>query len=189
MISSAGERRGEPRLDLLHEAHGTGTEITIRRGSCADDSVRRSTKRRGFCAIGSLKNNVGHLDAASGIAGVIKTVLALEHHQLPPTIHFDRPNPEIDFAATPFFVNASLRDWTTDGGPRRAGVHAFGIGGTNAHVIVEEAPAARPSSPRGIAAHRHLRAQRRRSTRRPPRSSRSRGALGHPDALADAAYT
>ena len=100
----------------------------------------------GHCAIGSLKSNVGHLDAAAGVAGFIKTVLALEHREIPASLHFSKPNPLIDFDNTPFYVNAQLSQWTTRNGPRRAGVTSLGIGGTNAHVILEEAPPLTPSS-------------------------------------------
>src|SRR5204862_4154355 len=88
----------------------------------------------------------GHLDTAAGVASLIKTVLALEHKQLPPSLHFEEPNPKIDFANSPFFVNTRLTDWHSDGAPRRAGVSSFGIGGTNAHVVLEEAPEREPSS-------------------------------------------
>ena len=122
------------------EAHGSGTPvgdpIEIR---ALTKAFRASTQRSGYCAIGSVKTNIGHLDAAAGIAGLIKTVLALEHRQLPPSLHFTQPNPEIDFPATPFYVNTRLQDWTSDG-PRRAGVMSTGMGGTNAHVVLEEAP-------------------------------------------------
>ncbi len=132
------------------ETHGTGTKvgdpIEI---SGLTQAYRESTTSKGFCAIGSVKSNIGHLDAAAGVAGFIKTVLALEHGQIPPSLHFDRPNPHIDFASTPFFVNARLRDWEAGRAPRRAGVTALGIGGTNAHVILEESPpAVRPSGQR-----------------------------------------
>ncbi|HYC88911.1 MAG TPA: beta-ketoacyl synthase N-terminal-like domain-containing protein [Thermoanaerobaculia bacterium] len=129
------------------EAHGTGTilgdpiEITA-----LTRAFGRGTSRRNFCAIGSVKTNIGHTDAASGVAGLIKTVLALEHRELPPSLHYTAPNPRIDFASTPFFVNAARRDWKSDG-PLRAGVSSFGIGGTNAHVVLEEAPAPRATSP------------------------------------------
>jgi len=136
------------------EAHGTGTPlgdpIEI---EALTQAFRSATERKGFCAIGSVKTNIGHLDTAAGIAGLIKTTLALQHRQLPPSLHFSEPNPRIDFAGSPFRVNATLQDWETDGAPRMAGVSSFGIGGTNAHVIVEEAPAvARPPSSR----RRHL---------------------------------
>src|SRR5262249_1395215 len=103
------------------------------------------TAKKQFCAIGSVKTNIGHLDAAAGVAGLIKTVLALEHKQIPASLHFERPNPGIDFQSSPFYVNARLRDWDANGTPRRAGVSSFGIGGTNAHVILEEAAAIEPS--------------------------------------------
>jgi amino acid adenylation domain-containing protein len=93
-----------------------------------------------FCALGSVKSNIGHLDAAAGVTGLIKTALALEHRQLPPTVHYRRPNEQIDFSRTPFFVNDKLNPWTPVSGPRRAGVSAFGVGGTNVHVVLEEAP-------------------------------------------------
>ena len=135
------------------EAHGTGTalgdpiEVTA-----LTRAFRRSTERKGFCAIGSVKTNIGHLDAAAGAAGLIKTILAMEHRQIPPSLHFEEPNPEIDFSSSPFFVNAQRRDWTprSQGDstlPRRAGVSSFGIGGTNAHVVLEEAPVSPPASP------------------------------------------
>jgi acyl transferase domain-containing protein len=131
------------------EAHGTGTLL----GDPVEiagltQAFRAKTQRKGFCAVGSLKSNVGHLDTAAGVAGLIKTVMALKNRQIPPSLHFEQPNPEIDFANSPFFVNTTLREWTSDNGhPRRAGVSAYGIGGTNAHVIVEEAPRREPSLP------------------------------------------
>ncbi|HEV7590086.1 MAG TPA: SDR family oxidoreductase, partial [Longimicrobium sp.] len=109
---------------------------------------RRGTDKRGYCALGSVKTNVGHLDAAAGVAGLIKTVQALRHRELPPSLHFSSPNPKIDFARSPFFVNAALRPWERrNGTPLRAGVSAFGMGGTNAHAVLEEAPAPPPASP------------------------------------------
>ncbi|MDF5721311.1 MAG: aminotransferase class III-fold pyridoxal phosphate-dependent enzyme [Rhizonema sp. PD37] len=123
------------------EAHGTGTilgdPIEI---AALTEAFRASTDKKGFCAIGSIKTNIGHLDTAAGIAGLIKTVLALKHKQIPPSLHFENPNPKIDFANSPFFVNSTLTEWKSNGIPRRAGVSSFGIGGTNAHVILEEAP-------------------------------------------------
>ena len=97
------------------------------------------------CLIGSVKTNIGHLDAGAGIVGIIKTALALYHEQLPATLHFTRPNPQIDFENSPFEVNAELRPWQRSKTPRRAGVSTFGLGGTNAHIILEEAPVARIS--------------------------------------------
>ena len=123
------------------EAHGTGTPLGDPIEVLAlSNAFRTSTKKTGFCAVGSVKSNIGHLDAAAGIAGLIKTTLALTHELLPPSLHFEQPNPKIDFAASPFFVNDRLRPWPRTGSPRRAGVSSFGFGGTNAHVIVEEAP-------------------------------------------------
>ena len=123
------------------ETHGTGTVLGDPIEITALNKVfETSTERKGYCAIGSVKTNVGHLDAAAGITSLIKTVLAMNHRQIPPSINFDAPNPRIDFKNSPFFVNTQLRDWTSENGPLRAGVSAFGIGGTNAHVVVEEAP-------------------------------------------------
>ena len=129
------------------ETHGTGTTVGDPIEIAAlTRAFRASTERNGFCAIGSLKTNIGHLDAAAGVAGFIKTVLALENQQLPPSINFSKPNPLIDFERSPFYVNTRLRDWESDK-PRRAGVTSLGIGGTNAHAILEEAPHAVPSGP------------------------------------------
>ncbi len=129
----------DPETITYIEAHGTGTVL--------GDSIELralkeafATKERRYCAIGSLKTNIGHLDAAAGIAGLIKTVLALQHQQIPPSLHFTSPNPAIDFEDSPFFVNTALRPWLARGERRRAGVSSFGIGGTNAHVVLEEAP-------------------------------------------------
>ena len=123
------------------EAHGTATPLGDPIEAAAlTRAFRASTKERGYCALGSVKSNIGHLDAAAGVAGLIKTVMALKHRELPPSLHYQSANPEIDFASSPFYVNASLRPWERNGTPRRAGVSSFGIGGTNAHVIVEEAP-------------------------------------------------
>jgi acyl transferase domain-containing protein/thioesterase domain-containing protein len=130
------------------ETHGTGTivgdPIEI---AALTRAFRTSTKRNGFCAIGSLKTNVGHLDAAAGVAGFMKTVLALVHRQLPPSLNFSQPNPLIDFEQSPFYVNTRLREWEANHKPRRAGVTSLGIGGTNAHAILEEAPTVAPSGP------------------------------------------
>ncbi|MGW5119017.1 type I polyketide synthase, partial [Streptomyces noursei] len=123
------------------EAHGTGTRLGDPvEVSALSQAFRGATDRKGFCGIGSVKSNLGHLDAAAGVTGVIKTALMLRHKALAPTINFDRPNPEIDFANSPFRVVDEFRPWESDGIPRRAGVSSFGIGGTNAHAILEEAP-------------------------------------------------
>jgi acyl transferase domain-containing protein/acyl carrier protein len=123
------------------EAHGTGTPLGDPIEIAAlTEAFSASTERTGYCAIGSVKTNVGHLDAAAGVTGLIKTTLALEHRELPPSLHFEEPNPKIDFAHSPFYVNNALAEWKEGRTPRRAGVSSFGIGGTNAHVVLEEAP-------------------------------------------------
>ena len=125
------------------EAHGTGTRLgDPAEVSALTKAFRTGTDRRGYCALGSVKSNVGHLDAAAGVAGLIKVILSLLHGRIPPTLHFEAPNPAIDFASTPFYVNSTLLEWPRGAAPRRAGVSAFGVGGTNAHVVVEEAPEA-----------------------------------------------
>jgi acyl transferase domain-containing protein len=132
------------------EAHGTATPLGDPVEVAAlTQAFRRQTEGRGFCAIGSVKSNVGHLDAAAGVTGLIKTVLALRHEELPASLHYEKGNPEIDFAGSPFYVNAELRGWGRQRGvPRRAGVSSFGIGGTNAHVVLEEAPEVKVSGSR-----------------------------------------
>ncbi|HEU4323397.1 MAG TPA: SDR family NAD(P)-dependent oxidoreductase [Roseiflexaceae bacterium] len=130
------------------EAHATGTAlgdpIEVR---ALSQAFRASTKKKNFCRIGTVKSNMGHLDTAAGMAGLLKTALALAHREIPPTLNYQQPNPEIDFANSPFVVNTELTAWETDGFPRRAGVSSFGFGGTNAHVILEEAPQIEPSGP------------------------------------------
>ena len=136
----------EPATIGYVEAHGTATPI--------GDPIEVAALARAFrtragaagipvasCALGAVKSNFGHLESAAGIAGLIKTVLALKHHEIPPTLHFTKPNPAIDFAATPFYVSPRLTPWPGGPLPRRAAVSSFGMGGTNAHVIVEQAPA------------------------------------------------
>src|SRR5207249_1876628 len=101
----------------------------------------------GFCALTSVKTNIGHLDAAAGVAGLINGALALHHKLIPPSLHFEKTNLKIDFANSPFYVNSRPAEWRAGPAPRRAGVSSFGIGGTNAHVVLEEAPAIEPSGP------------------------------------------
>jgi amino acid adenylation domain-containing protein len=131
------------------ETHGTGTALGDPVEIAALSQVfRTATDQKGFCALGALKASIGHTDSAAGVAGFIKTVLALEHRTIPPTLHFTSPNPETGLEDSPFFVNTALRRWETDDGvPRRAGVSSFGMGGTNAHAVLEEAPALPPSAP------------------------------------------
>ena len=136
------------------ETHGTATPLGDPIEIAAlTQAFRTGTDKNAFCAIGSVKTNIGHLDAAAGIASVVKTIMALKHKQLPPSLHFKEPNPEIDFEHSPFYVNARLSEWKSTNTPRRAGVSSFGIGGTNGHVILEEAPVVEPSGP---SRHRQL---------------------------------
>jgi phthiocerol/phenolphthiocerol synthesis type-I polyketide synthase E len=138
----------EPDTISFVEAHGTGTALGDPVEVAALNRAFQGGKRKkGTCALGSLKGNVSHLDSASGICGLIKTVLALKHRQIPPTVNFHEPNPNIDFDSGPFFVNSTLMEWKSDGAPRRAGVSSFGFGGTNAHVVLQEAPVPEPSGP------------------------------------------
>ena len=126
------------------EGHGTGTPLgdPIEVTALTKAFRAAGVSENQFCALGSLKTNIGHLDVASGVCGLIKTALSLEKATLPPILHYQTPNPKIDFANSPFYVNAKLTPWTEGrhGEPRRAGISAFGVGGTNAHVILEEAP-------------------------------------------------
>jgi non-ribosomal peptide synthase protein (TIGR01720 family) len=131
----------EPETISYIEAHGTGTTLGDPIEIAALKKVfSTATQKKNICAIGSVKTNVGHLGAAAGVTGLIKTVLALKHQLLPPSLHFEVPNPKIDLANSPFYVNNKLSEWKREKAPRRAGVSSFGIGGTNAHVILEEAP-------------------------------------------------
>ncbi len=130
------------------EGHGTGTlvgdpiEVTA-----LTQAFRAGTDKCGFCRLGSVKPNIGHLDVAAGVTGLIKAALALHHKRLPPTLHFKTPNPNIDFANSPFSVVAELTEWQSPDKPRIAGVSSFGMGGTNAHAILQEAPERAPSGP------------------------------------------
>jgi acyl transferase domain-containing protein len=127
-------------LDVSYvEAHGTGTAL----GDPIEiDALTQAFGQvgTGYCAVGSLKTNVGHLDTAAGVASVIKVAQALQHRRLPPSLNYDTPNPKIDFANSPFFVNDRLREWEAGGAGRIAAINSFGIGGTNAHLVLEEAP-------------------------------------------------
>ncbi len=142
VIIKAWQEAGlDPETISYIEAHGTGTRLGdpieidgIKR------AFRRYTDKRQFCAIGSVKSNIGHLDASAGLAGLLKAVLALQKGKIPPTINFERPNKMIAFHKSPVYVNTKLREWETDGFPRRCGVSSFGFSGTNCHVILEEAP-------------------------------------------------
>jgi amino acid adenylation domain-containing protein len=192
VIAEAQARAGvAPETIGYVETHGTGTvlgdPIEI---AALTDVFRACTARRRFCAIGSVKTNIGHLDAAAGMAGMIKTILALDRQRIPPSLNFSRPNPKIDFDEGPFYVAVEAIAWPRGDAPRRAGVSSFGLGGTNAHIVLEEAPAAPPPAPPArpmellpLSAHT------------PQALDRTRAALAahfeaHPDTtLADAAYT
>ncbi len=169
------------------ETHGTGTilgdPIEIEALTLAFD-----TDKRQFCAVGSVKTNIGHLDAAAGVAGFIKTVLALGHKKIPASLHYKTANPKIDFPSTPFYVNGSLREFAPQSSPLRAGVSSFGIGGTNAHVILEEAPAIADSTPDGEPSLILLSARDPRALEIQSRNLHD-FLSGNPSNLADVAYT
>jgi 3-oxoacyl-(acyl-carrier-protein) synthase/thioesterase domain-containing protein/acyl carrier protein len=153
-IREALEEAGfEPESVGYVEGHGTGTAL--------GDPIEVAALNRAFaragrpvslgrCALGSIKTNIGHLDTAAGIAGLIKAVLVVERGVIPPTVHFEEPSPRIAWSQGPFHVPTEPTEWREPSGPRRAGVSSFGLGGTNAHVVLEQAPeAARASSPPG----------------------------------------
>ncbi|HEY6463423.1 MAG TPA: type I polyketide synthase, partial [Polyangiaceae bacterium] len=152
-------------------------------------AFRRGTDDLGFCGIGSIKSNIGHLTAAAGVAGVVKVVLALEHEELPASLHYTRPNPKLPLEGSPFHVVSERTPWARGSAPRRAGVSSFGVGGTNAHVVLEEAPRAEAAGA-SIGAQLLLLSAK-------TSAALDRAAMGlaahleaHPDiALADAAYT
>lgn len=128
------------------EAHGTGTGVgdPIEVAGLTQ-AFRRRTDKRTFCALGSVKANIGHLDAAAGVASLLRAVLALEHREIPPSANYERPNPKLELDTTPFYVPTEAQPWQRNGTPRRAGVSSLGVGGTNAHVVLEEAPPRAPS--------------------------------------------
>lgn len=131
----------DPNTISYIEAHGTGTKLgdPIEIAGITG-AFGRYTKRKQFCAIGSLKTNIGHLDSLAGLAGLVKAMLALKHGEIPPSLHFNLPNRNIDFVNSPVYVCDHLQKWRTEKGPRRCGVSAFGLSGTNCHVVLEEAP-------------------------------------------------
>lgn len=183
----------DPRTISYVEAHGTGTAIGDPIEVAALSSVyRRYCADVGWCGMGSVKTNIGHLGPAAGVAGVIKTVLAMEHGLIPPSLNFETPNPKIDFAASPFSVSRELTAWESGHAPRRAGVSSFGVGGTNAHVVLEEAPARQRG--RGRPESRLIRLSARTGTALDTAAQRLAGALTAEDRehdldLADVAYT
>ncbi|HEU5378052.1 MAG TPA: SDR family NAD(P)-dependent oxidoreductase [Ktedonobacteraceae bacterium] len=141
VVEALGNADVEPESIGYIEAHGTATALgdMIEMGALLK-AFRGKTSRQNFCALGSVKPNVGHLDRAAGVTGLIKTALALQHRQLPPSLNFERTSSDIDLEHSPFYINTTLRDWPSQGEPRRAGVSSFGVGGTNVHVVLEEAP-------------------------------------------------
>ncbi len=139
------------------ECHGTGTQVGDPIEVAAlTQAFSRWTSEVQVCCIGSVKANIGHLDTAAGIAGVFKVASMLEHEQIVPTLHFEHPNPQIDFPSTPFFVASEARPWPRNEKPRRAGVSSLGIGGTNAHIIMEEAPRRLPAGVQDGAPVQHV---------------------------------
>jgi acyl transferase domain-containing protein/NAD(P)-dependent dehydrogenase (short-subunit alcohol dehydrogenase family) len=137
-ISRAWKNAGlDPATATLVEAHGTSTKV----GDVVEvESLCKvfGGARTNNIALGSVKSNIGHLKAGAGAAGLLKAALSLHHKRLPPTLHAEKPNPNIDFKTTPFYLNHDARDWTKNGTPRRAGVSAYGFGGTNFHLVLEE---------------------------------------------------
>ena len=131
------------------EGHGSGTPLgdPIEVAALTQAFRAAGAEGEGFCALGSVKTNLGHCNTAAGAAGLIKTALALAHRTVPPSLHFQAPNPQTELASSPFYVPTVATPWESDGEPRRAGVSSFGLGGTNAHVVLEEAPAPEPGDP------------------------------------------
>ncbi|MDM9379453.1 SDR family NAD(P)-dependent oxidoreductase [Chlorogloeopsis sp. ULAP01] len=184
----------EPETISYIEAHGSGTSLGDPIEIAALTKVFRvSTEKKNFCAIGSVKTNIGHLDAAAGVAGLIKTALALKHQLIPPSLNFEQPNPEIDFANSPFYVNTKLREWQSSI-PRRAGVSSLGMGGTNVHLVLEEAPIverrSRGAEEQGRKYHLLLLSAKTESALATTAQNLSQHLTLHPDInLADVAYT
>lgn len=193
VIARAYEVAGvEPATVSYVEAHGTGTALGDPIEVAALARVfGGSSPRRGFCALGSVKSNLGHLDAAAGVASLIKTVLALEHGELPPSINCREPNPAIGFSDTAFRVQTELGAWQVPtGAPRRAGVSSFGVGGTNVHAVLEEAPPPPPSAPPPRPLELLLLSAASSAARGRARSNLAHHLERHPEAeLADVAFT
>ncbi|MFD2762595.1 type I polyketide synthase [Micromonospora eburnea] len=189
-ISAALAAAGVPAESIhLVEGHGTGTAvgdpIEVR---ALTRAYRQHTQERGFCALNSVKANIGHLGYASGMAGLLKAILSVKHGEIPPAPDFEEPNPGIDFADSPFYVNRSLRPWPD--GPRRAGVSSFGMGGTNVHLVVEQPPRPAPVEPHPPAEHAVLLSARTEAALDAMRERLLAWLTGRPDvALADLAFT
>ncbi|WP_394832292.1 SDR family NAD(P)-dependent oxidoreductase [Pendulispora rubella] len=140
----------DPETITMFEAHGTGTTLGDPiEADAMNKAFRQFTRKKSFCALGSVKSNIGHTGFASGLVGMIKALLSLEHRQIPATIHYQAPNPAISFADSPFYINTALKDWAA-AEPRVAAVSSFGFSGTNAHVVVEEGPARRAPKARAV---------------------------------------
>jgi len=189
-ISAALAGSGVP-AESIHmlEGHGTGTAvgdpIEVR---ALTRAYREHTGASGFCALTSVKANIGHLGYASGMAGLLKAVLSVKHGELPPAPDFDEPNPQIDFADSPFYVNRTLRPWPQ--GPRRAGVSSFGMGGTNVHLIVEQPPEPEPAPPPAPGDHAVLLSARTEDALQAMRDRLRTWLEDHPEAhVADLAFT
>jgi len=147
VIAIAQKEAGvDPESISYVEAHGTATPVGDPIEVAAlTQAFRLSTDKKEFCGLGSVKSNVGHLDTSSGVAALIKTALSLQHRLIPPTLHYSKRNPKLAIENTPFYVVDSLTEWKSDRLPRRAGLNSFGVGGTNAHAVLEEAPSAESS--------------------------------------------
>ncbi|MDF2882506.1 MAG: beta-ketoacyl synthase family proteinphosphopantetheine-containing protein [Clostridiaceae bacterium] len=141
ILSAWEDAKIDPNTISYIEAHGTATNLGDPiEVNGIERAFKNTVKRYQACAIGTVKTNVGHLDSVAGLAGLIKTVLALKYKKIPPNIHFKSPNKKINFIESPVYISDKLKEWDSIGIPRRAGVSSFGISGTNAHVILEEAP-------------------------------------------------
>ena len=191
VIAQAYSNAGVPVESISYiEAHGTATML----GDAVELAAMQkafglSTQKKGFCAIGSVKPNIGHLDRASGVTGLIKTSLALHHQLIPPSLNFERSSPDIDLENSPFYVNTKLAAWPANETPRRAGVSSFGLGGTNVHVVLEEAPTPAPVSP-SRPWHLLVVSAKTEAARKTAAKNLAAHLKSHPELpLADAAYT
>jgi len=180
----------DPRTIGYLEAHGTGTPMGDPvELEALSNAFRKRTPDTRFCAVGSVKTNIGHLDATSGMASLIKAGLALQQKKIPASLGFETPNPRIDFESSPFFVNTALRDWAQGETPRRAGVNSYGIGGSNAFFVLEEAPT-RETEPSSLPAHVLPVSARTPAALRSALDDLRRHLSQHPDVrLADVAFT
>ncbi len=173
------------------ETHGTGTPLgdPIEIESLRQAFEVSDRERSGPCVLGSVKSNIGHLDAASGVAGLVKTVLCLKNKKIPPTVHYTAPNAELHLENTPFVVSSELLPWESEG-PRRAGVSSFGVGGTNVHAIVEEAPRTAPAAAAPTGPQVLLLSARTAESLQDGKAALAAALAGHDDlALADVAFT